>query len=624
MGTIDRNGSAPDVVTISARLIPPGGSPILIEASGSRTNCVEAVNQLAEKVLAALNLDASPAAWKTADEADKFFKEAQWNLAWNIFPPARQSAEAAWALGKHDADCMNLRVRTFMPPPDSGFIYFPPREKPSPEKIDEAIQASRLYREFSRNLPSDEPKPDSDWYKLGLDNLAITTRVLQQFNWSPEFYMSFADRLAELRAQARALAELLSRAPSVHDSYFVGNRKVKYDDLYHFEEQASIYGLKVEGGCLWQEKPEAAIALYRELMSSPVFRYLHERFWFRENRSSYVFSFLPRLPERLVAWNEADQKRIPEIWNKFVEELKNSPVVLQQMEAKALRLANVNGSNEQEMTAAFSDLLDAFVTNRLAFKTNNVDVLYLNWSLDDLVEHMGQGIYTDTKEKLERQYRTEYGAKLAAKDRELEQTVAAPNNLDAFAQQIKFLQANQPYDPQAFVQMFIFGFKDYSREQAQEIKPLLAEYKKQLSGTWAQIGQMQVGQAEANVGRILNPAAVAPPSPNRVTITNGNLARPAGGNFPPGRQPGLGQAGTSPQFAQHRSPPDRAAEPVAETSAPEPIVSSNVVTVKDFYPLPVDGLPGDELGEFRFTDHQLVEGKLLLDFQFKGSILLSK
>ena len=44
-GAIDRDGYSPDQVTISARLIPPGGSPVLIEASGSRTNYTEVVNQ---------------------------------------------------------------------------------------------------------------------------------------------------------------------------------------------------------------------------------------------------------------------------------------------------------------------------------------------------------------------------------------------------------------------------------------------------------------------------------------------------------------------------------------------------------------------------------------------------
>jgi hypothetical protein len=644
-GTIDRDGFNPDVVTISARLIPPGGNPVLLEASGSRTNCVEVVNQLVEKVLAALKLDASPAAWNTADEADKFFKEAQWNLAWKIFPQARQSAEAAWALGKHDANCMNLRVRTFMPPPDSEVIYFPPQEKPSPEKIDDAIQAAKLYQEFSRNLPLDEPKQDSEWYKLGLENLTIATRVLQQFNWSPEFYEPVADKLAELRAQARALAELLSKAPSAHDSYFVGNRKVTYDDLYHFEEQPSIYGLKVEGGCLWQETPEDTLALYRGLMASPVFRYLHERFWFRD--ADHSSTRLPS-PSRLVAWNDADQKRLPELWQRFITELKESSDISLQMEARALRLADTSSLSEtlsmagnpdsykaaykkydNELSSAFTDFFDAFVTNRIYFKTNNVDILYLNWGVGDLVERMGGDIVTDIKESLRNQYRTEYAAKLAAKDGELDKQLAAwdeelsgenskAEKLQAFEKQKAFLKAGQPYEPQTFVQIFIFGFKDYSREQAQEIKPLLAKYKKQLSGTWAQIGQMQVGQVEGNVEHILNPATVVPPSPNRVAMTNGNLALPSGGNFPPGRLPGLGQPGAPPQLEQHRFPPDREVEPIAETPAPEPLVSSNVVTVKTFYPLPMDELAGDKPHYFRFTGHQLVEGKLLLDFAYNA------
>ncbi len=194
--------------------------------------------------------------------------------------------------------------------------------------------------------------------------------------------------------------------------------------------------------------------------------------------------------------------------------------------------------------------------------------------------------------------------------------MAASENLDAFAKQINFLQDNRPYDSQAFAEMFIFGFKDYSRDQAQEIKPLLAEYKKQLSGTWAPIGQMDVEQVEANVEHILNPVAIAPRSPTRVAMTNGNPARPPGGIFPPGRPPWLGQPGTPSQFATHRFPSDRAAETIAETPAPEPLVSSNIITVKDFYPLPLDGLPGDDLSEFKFVDHQMVENRLMLDFEF--------
>ena len=48
-GAIDRNGFNPDVVTVSARLIPPGGKPVSIEVNGSRTNCVEVVKSARQK-----------------------------------------------------------------------------------------------------------------------------------------------------------------------------------------------------------------------------------------------------------------------------------------------------------------------------------------------------------------------------------------------------------------------------------------------------------------------------------------------------------------------------------------------------------------------------------------------
>jgi hypothetical protein len=629
-GAIDRNGFNPDFVTISARLIPPGGNPVVIEVSGRRTNCVEAVNQLAEKVLAALKLEATPAAWNTADEADNFFKEAKWNLEWKIFPLARQAAEAAWALGKHDADCMNLRVRTFMPPPDSGIIYFPPREKPKPEKIDDAIQAARLYLEFSRNLPLDEPKSDTEWYKLGLENLTITTRVLQQFNWSPEAYLPVSDKLRELRGQARAMAALLSRAQSVHDSYFVGDRKVPYDNLSHFMEWPSIYGLKVKGGCLWQETPEDEVALYRELMSSPVFSYLHSAFWLRDA------DFLRPLPwrqNRLVAWNEVDQKRLPEVWQDFLVELKQSPNILLQMEARALQLADTESLStmlsetsehdayraaykvyDQELTSAFTNFFDAFVSNRLVFRTNNVDILYLNWGVDDLISRMGGDIVTDTKDALQNRYR-EYGAKLAAKDKEIAQAVAAAKDLETFAQQKEYLQTKQTYDHMTFAQLFIFDFKNYSREQALEIQPLLENYKKNLPEFQAQLARPWVGQVEANIERILNPKAAAPSTPNRIAMTNGTSARPPGANYPI-----AGPAGTVRQFNPARTSPNPPAKTVDENPGLEPLVSSNIVTVKSFYPIPTDGLQGNRPGDLTITDHQWIEGKLLLDFQYGAMV----
>jgi TolB-like protein len=645
-GTIDRAGFSPDFMMVNARMIPPrGGEPILIEVRANRTNYAEVVNQLADKVVAALKIKPNPKAWNAEDEAARFFNEAKWDLIWGFYPQAKAADEAAWALGKHDEESMSLRVRTFMPPPDGGVIYFPPRKKPHPEKIDDALHALELYQIFSQNLPPDEPKLDSAWYRLGLDNLCIATRVLQQFNWSPEFYQPFADKLAELRAAARATAALLSRSPSVRDSYYVGNRIVKYDDLYHFMEKESIYGLKVEGGCLWQETPEDTLALYRELMVSPVFRYLHERFWFRD--ADHSLTRLPS-PPRLVAWNNADQKRLPELWQRFVMELKESPDVFLQMEARALQLADTVSLSkmlsmstdkrtayqtyDKELTPAFTDFFDAFVTNRIYFKTNNVDVLYLNWGVDDLVELMGGDVVTDTKELLRNRYKTEYSTKLAAKDAEINKLLATRDaqvramnlvreNLQAFEKQKAFLKASEPFDPQSFVELFIFGFKDYSKAQAQEIQPLLAEYKKNLSGSRARIGVMQVGQVEANIERIINPAAATPPPPStQIARIDGSTPHPSNPSAQTGRPLWLQPSGGTPPFGHPGFPPNRHAEPETEpdTPAPEPLVSTNILTIKHFYPLPMDGLPGDKPDGFSFKDHQLVEGKLLLDFRYNA------
>jgi hypothetical protein len=163
----------------------------------------------------------------------------------------------------------------------------------------------------------------------------------------------------------------------------------------------------------------------------------------------------------------------------------------------------------------------------------------LNWGVDDLVERMGGDVVTDAKESLQNQFRTEYAAKLAAKDKELTSVVASMANQNAFEQQKEFLKAKAPFDPHTFVTMFLFGFKDYSRDQALEIKPLLAEYKKHLSGTWVRIGELQVGQVEANVERIVNPSAGAPtPRPAQIAKADGSSPHPFNPSLQTGRPAG--------------------------------------------------------------------------------------
>src|SRR5579859_4535806 len=178
------------------------------------------------------------------------------------------------------------------------FDYVFADKLPDPKNIECARRALEFYYQFSRSSPEGEPRVlwketaqergvgwhdwhNSDWYQLGVDSLVAASMVLQNFNFSPESENSVPDELTELRTQARSVAELISKSPSVQDSYFVGDRIAARDELAYTiggenPKYSSIFGCEVTWGCFWQEHPEDTIELYRRLMSSPVFCYIHQ------------------------------------------------------------------------------------------------------------------------------------------------------------------------------------------------------------------------------------------------------------------------------------------------------------------------------------------------------------
>jgi Ca2+-binding EF-hand superfamily protein len=601
-GVVDQNGYSKDTITINARLTPPkGGAPLLIEVNGSRTNFAEVINQLADNVNKALKVNSSVPEWNAADEATQYFAEAQWALRWGAYSEAQAAADSAWALGRRDDTAAMLRVRAYMVSPDAGktVIYYPPKERPDSQNIDFALRALEIYNESSRNLPPEEPKVDSDWYRLGLENLTVASRVLQVFLWSPEFYQPVAEKLTALRAAARSAAEWISRSPSVHDSYFVGERVVPYDDLYHFEENPSIFSVQLDCGCLWQETPEDCLKLYRELMSSQVFCYLHDRFWFRDGNHR---SALRLLPSRLIAWNESDQKRIPVVWDKFIRELNGSTNVLLQLEAKAICLAD--STNETEMGGAFTNFFSTVFVNRDALVADSVDVLYLEWRTGDLVERMGGDIVTPTKESLQQRYNSEYRPKLEAMHQEYQnKTIPARQTALAFEKQKQYLASFTPYDFQNFQQTF--ASRTFTKPQAAELLPLIAAYKSNLVAQASTMPQKFKAQSDAQwiavslergVNEILNPPAPIPQPPV---------------------QP---QAPKPPIVAQ--------VTVVSPVSNRAPEIVTNIITGSQFIKVPLESLyalEGDEQVEnssAKITAHHWQAGKLLLDLQYDIEIVL--
>jgi len=585
-GVVDQNGYSKETVTINAQLTPPkGGTPLLFEVSGNRTNLSEVINQLAAKVNEALKVNPTVPEWNAADEAAQYFDEAKWALKWGVYSEAQAAADSAWALGKRDLDCAIVRIRAYETPLHSSVYqngeftnpdntnrviqvaveeaapnrpwgltlheqicggtkvvqYVFADKFPDPKSIEVATHALELYYQFSRNSPEGLLKTasaesgwtNSEWYNLGVEDLVAASIVLQNFNFVPESQKIVADKLAELRALSRSVADWILQSPPVHDSYFVGDRIATHDELANTIDEddgrnPNIFSCEAKWGCFWQERPEDCVALYRELMSSPVFSYIHKGFWIRELQTP-----------RFIAWNTEDRRHIPMVWDGFVRELDTSTNVLLRLEAKAVQFADEN--DEKKMAAACTNLFDAIFDNRDALVANNVEVLYLDWGTGDLVRaKTGNGIASDIKSSLQTLFYDEYYPKLEAMDREYRQTasrrMATKSDLTAFEKQKQYLKENRPYDFFEFVHTFLEGMPNYSKAQALEIQPLLATYKSNLvtqseNASGMQKGQLmgaiaQVGFLENNVNRILNPPAPkpkigvpqnTPPSPAPIT-----------------------------------------------------------------------------------------------------------
>ncbi len=660
-GAIDQNGYSKDTVTINARLRPPhGGTPLLFEVSGSRTNLSEVVNALALKIAGLLKVNATVKQWDAASEASQYFDEASWALKWGVLSEAQAAADSAWALGKKDLPCAVVRVKAYIldvsthlqiyQTLDSGLaptysngkpVTTPPSEAevrqditensaqhrrtlyeiyesadgatdikyvfadtaPDPKNIDRAVHALELYYEFSRSSPDGQPKiltsgphwndwHNTEWYQLGIADLEAASQVLRDFNFDPASQPPVDDKLSDLRALVRSVATLISQSPSIHDGYYVGGRLAPRDDLYHtMQESPNIFRCEVNWGCFWQERPEDSISLYRELMSSPFFSYIHNDFW---NRTL--------LQPRLIAWNDEDARQIPVVWSNFMQELHDSTNVFLNMEAWAIKAADA--TNDLEMAAAITNLLNGILQNRGAFVTNNVEVMYLDWGVGDLVYDMpARGTPTDAKESFVQLYNTNYYRQFEAMDNEYtEKTILALKTAEAFEKQKEYLAGFTPYDFSTFVE--VFSERNYTPSQAAELLPLVVAYESNLVANAS--GQQKFfakanaqfisGLLERPINQILHPPAPRPSQP-------GNPVLPAT----------IARINSTSAVV-----PSTAS---AVTNAPE--IITNVLVINRSFTIPIERLVTlqnseaiDPMSQVTITAHHWFGGKLLLDLDY--------
>jgi hypothetical protein len=354
-GLIDPNGYSQDQLTLRARLVPPrGGKPIEFDTRAPRKTAPEAIRQLVKEVKKALEIKSQSPAWSAKREAENFLQESAWALKWGLTQEAKAAADAAWILGKQDLECATMRVRVYIEeaPPDTGGIiageihdreavasehlemgfsngtvwarqgtttvYQKPRRPPQPEKIDQAQHLLESYSDISRKLSLQNLEPTNTWYLLGCEALRAASLTLQHFHLMPDFQPRAADKLARLRAECRRLAEWLQQSPAGNDTLWLGVPTTHKELMpERFGGQSIQIGgqstqiSKLTWGFFWQDRPDDALELYRELIKSPVVG----------KHSIRVLSAPELHLPGLAGWNVEDRNRLAHLWEGFLLEV---------------------------------------------------------------------------------------------------------------------------------------------------------------------------------------------------------------------------------------------------------------------------------------------------------------
>jgi hypothetical protein len=447
-GTLDRDGFSRENATLHVRLTPPqGGTPVEVDVAARRGDSAALVEQLVQKILQSLRRSPVATVWKPEAEAAKYFDEAKWALKWRMHKAAQVAAESAWALGKRDEACAMVRIKSHLAevPPAAGYDFSEGfngsgntamldltirqamaqrtpgmlidrrgnylgilliREQPNPDNLQQALLTLNLFLQLAKNLPVEDLKPGAARYELGVEVLTAASQVLQHFHAVPPSQPAVADKLAEVRARARDVAAMLSKSPSVRQSYFVGDRVATHDELAStIGSQPNLYRCMAQWGCFWQDTPDDCIAIYRELIGSPAYAYLNSTLWFRNLQAP-----------RITAWDDTARRTAAQKWRDFTADLAASTDARIRVEGKMLILADATVSQPNELESAFNELFATILTNRAELVANNVELFYLNWNLGDLVSRMGHAgdVVSPAKSNLERRFKSEIRPQLEA------------------------------------------------------------------------------------------------------------------------------------------------------------------------------------------------------------------
>lgn len=613
-GVIDQNGYSPETVTISARLTPPkGGVPYPFEVNGRRTNLADVINQLAAKVNVALKVGSTVKDWNGVDEAAQYFKEAKWAVEWGVLAEAQAAVESAWALGKTDQECAVLRINIYteqLPevlPPNvrvestgrRGYRFVNITDYPNRENCDIALAALRYYEESCRALLAGRQRSnfqtnqfEPEWYRLGIEVLNASSGVLWHFHQYPELQEPVREKLAELRLGARRVAKLITDLPMNHGG--------DYDsfNLEDYKNDLAIFECKVKWGCLWQDRPEDAVTLYRELMTMPPFQKGMMGLWVDQNGIMGLWGYSSGFP-RLAVWSREDRSRSSSIWQAFQNELSASTNYLFRIQAKGLACAfagtqawmehqryahnwrgKLDYQAQKNWQASCNALVDYISRNYEAIVAGNEILAHHDWGMNLLLPYPSES--QTAFSTIQRTYLEKSKAR-----REREEIEAT------YSRQLNYHRENKPYEFSEFATLFNdLAYRSFKKNQVLELLPWMIAYKSNLvaqsqsdNGTSNQKNQEAISMITSEVEalkRILQPRP--PPT----------------------------QAQSAPQVATWPA----AANASAAAPAKPALALKNITVVKRFFPIPLGSLPNNRVDiSTQINAHHWCEGKLVLDFE---------
>ena len=477
-GTLDNKGYSKDTITISARLSPPkGGSPSLIEVSARRTNYTEAVNQVADKVLASLKIGRSGTPWNAAEEAEQFYTEALWALKWNLYPQAQAAAESAWALGKKNSESAGVLFDAYsrsVPAPWLNASQLNVQAFPDAKEFAPLARALGILSQNTSEFFSSSNSSSLERFQLGFDALWRAAGLLESYYYAAEARLGHEEQLTDLRDKMRRALKAMDAhpIPATDQSYYAQEIRKKFEHL-NWDE----------GGVCF-EHPEEALPFYRELM----------------NHHPHLED-----PPRVIGWTWPDRQRAPRLQREFVKEACTSTNPVTRLEGFYLALLLAPDDEQGSLGKAEQDLISAMWENR--------EVLFSSAENVSLVKRTDGAL------------RSRYDEDDRDKSYNHEPFLSFKHRL-----RMDFLEHSTTTNLEIYSGLFWWSGHSNETEQARELLPLMIRYQQKMPSPGALQSQIadlrRAGGFPATNSTAISPAARPAEDVVEAKFIRWNLLRP--------------------------------------------------------------------------------------------------